>query len=89
MQAGAAAGLFYAAQSFRQLLPAELEKAGPFKSIELPLIFVEDTPRFEHRSFMLDVSRHLFAVEVIKNILDLMALQKLNRFHWHLTDDQG
>ncbi len=89
LRASTAAGFFYAAQSLRQLMPAELENGISAAIVQIPYLHIEDSPRFEHRGFMLDVSRHFFGVDEIKNILGLMALQKLNRFHWHLTDDQG
>jgi len=57
--------------------------------IELPCLEILDKPRFEWRGFMLDVGRHFFKPEVIKKILDIMALLKMNKFHWHLTEDQG
>jgi len=83
------AGLFYGAQTLRQLLPADVERAGLQQPVELPFLEIEDQPRFAHRGFMLDVSRHFFAPAEIRRVLDLLALQKINRFHWHLTDDQG
>lgn len=55
----------------------------------IPTVAVTDAPRFNWRGFHLDVSRHFFTVDEVKEIIDLMALYKLNRFHWHLTDDQG
>ena len=55
----------------------------------IPAVAVSDAPRFNWRGFHLDVSRHFFTVDEVKEIIDLMALYKLNRFHWHLTDDQG
>ena len=55
----------------------------------IPAVAVTDAPRFNWRGFHLDVSRHFFTVDEVKEIIDLMALYKLNRFHWHLTDDQG
>ena len=55
----------------------------------IPTVAVTDAPRFIWRGFHLDVSRHFFTVDEVKEIIDLMALYKLNRFHWHLTDDQG
>lgn len=83
------AGLFYGAQTFRQILPAEAE-LGPIRlPVDLPRLHIEDAPRFAHRGFLLDVSRHFFGKDEIKRLIDLMAIQKLNRFHWHLTDDQG
>ena len=89
ISASTPAGLFYGAQTLRQLLPAEIEKTGITQPVTLPHLHIEDEPRFPHRGFMLDVSRHFFAPKEVKRILDLLALQKFNRFHWHLTDDQG
>ena len=56
---------------------------------QLPILTIDDSPRFSWRGFHLDVSRHFFTVPEVKRIIDLMSLYKLNRFHWHLTDDQG
>ncbi|MBS0029879.1 family 20 glycosylhydrolase [Chitinophaga sp. 22321] len=81
---GKGAGLFYGVQSFLQLLPAE--NNGDAK---LPCVTIEDYPRFGYRGVMLDVSRHFFTVQEVKDLIDLMAVYKLNRFHWHLTDDNG
>jgi hexosaminidase len=75
------AGLFYAVQSLRQLLSQD------GRSIQSASI--EDWPRFQWRGVMLDVGRHLFPREFIKHLIDLLALHKLNVFHWHLTEDQG
>lgn len=79
-------GLFYAVQSLRQLLPTEVEKG---EKVTFPGLTIEDTPRYSWRGFMMDVSRTFYSVEVVKKYLDIMALYKLNTFHWHLTDDQG
>jgi len=81
---GTAAGLFYGMQTLTQLLPVRLGT-----SIELPAIDIEDEPRFGYRGVLLDVGRHYFSVTFIKKFLDLAAQYKINRFHWHLTDDQG
>jgi hexosaminidase len=62
---------------------------GPEASWSIPAVRIEDAPRFEYRGMHLDVGRHLFPVDFIKKYLDLLALYKLNRFHWHLTEDQG
>jgi hexosaminidase len=85
------AGVFYGIQTLRQLLPVQIEEGKPVKISHLivPVLTIEDEPRYRWRGFMLDVSRHFFTVDFIKRTLDLMALQKLNTFHWHLTDDQG
>jgi len=84
-------GLFYGAQSLLQTFSPAVFAADPVKkaSWSIPCVKIEDAPRFPWRGFMLDVSRHFFAKEEIKRVLDLMALHKLNTFHWHLTDDQG
>ncbi|WP_233138196.1 family 20 glycosylhydrolase [Mucilaginibacter sp. MD40] len=82
--AGKGAGLFYGVQTLIQLMP--LEHGGTAK---LPAVVIEDYPRFGYRGMMLDVCRHFFTVEFVKRYIDLMAAYKLNRFHWHLTDDQG
>ena len=81
---GTAAGLFYGMQTLTQLLPVRLGT-----SIELPAIDIEDQPRFGYRGVLLDVGRHYFSVAFVKKFLDLAAQYKINRFHWHLTDDQG
>lgn len=85
------AGLFYAAQTLRQLLPPDAfgdePKAGVSGS--LPCVTLEDRPRFRWRGAMLDVARHFLPKEFVLRFLDLLARHKLNRFHWHLTDDQG
>ncbi len=78
------AGIFYGIQTLLNLLPADYSAAKV-----LPCIEIEDWPRFSWRGTMLDVSRHFMPVEFIKKWLDLMAMHKLNIFHWHLTDDQG
>lgn len=86
------AGLFYAFQSIRKLLPPHVIAGLPAdgqESYALPVGEVSDCPRYPYRGFMLDVSRHFFDTAQIKKMLDLMAAYKLNRFHWHLTDDQG
>jgi hexosaminidase len=81
---GDAPGLFYGMQTLTQLLPVKLGA-----SIELPALDIEDRPRFGYRGVLLDVGRHYFSVEFLKKFLDLAAQYKINRFHWHLTDDQG
>ena len=81
--AGDAAGLFYAEQTLRQLVPADSAQ------VTLKRTHIEDWPEFGYRGMMLDVARHFFSVEDVKTVLDIMALHKLNYLHWHLTDDQG
>lgn len=89
--ASARAGHFYALQTLRQLLPPEIYGHAPASAAKwaLPCVSITDTPAMEHRGFMLDVVRHFFTVEEVKRALDIMASYKLNRLHWHLTDDQG
>ncbi|MCG9793107.1 beta-N-acetylhexosaminidase [Flavobacterium algicola] len=83
-------GLFYGIQSLRQLLPPDFEfNKDATKKIQIPQLEIADKPRFGWRSFMLDESRHFKGTEVVKELLDQMALLKMNVFHWHLTDDQG
>lgn len=84
------AGLFYGMQTLRQLLPPGLETGEPVKAEwRLQALSIQDRPRFPWRGYMKDVSRTFFSVDVIKKYLDVMALYKMNVFHWHLTDDQG
>lgn len=85
---GAATGQFYALQTLLQLLPAHPAPAKN-QSLILPALAVRDQPRFDWRGMHLDVGRHLYPVDFIKKLLDQMARYKLNRFHWHLTEDQG
>lgn len=84
-------GLFYAMQSFLQLLPAEVESSTVVKDIDwtAPCVTVSDAPRFAYRGVMLDPCRHFIPVENVKKQLDVLSLFKINTFHWHLTDDQG
>lgn len=79
------AGLFYATQTLLQMLPAIRTNAP----LRIPGVAITDYPRFAWRGMHLDVSRHFFGPEVIKNYIDLMAAYKMNTFHWHLVDDQG
>lgn len=86
------AGAFYAIQSLLQLLPPEVERKGGARQTaawHIPAVDIEDAPRFAYRGIMLDPCRHFLPVEAIKKQLDVMAMYKLNRMHWHLTDDQG
>ncbi|MEG1663820.1 MAG: family 20 glycosylhydrolase [Mucinivorans sp.] len=84
-------GAFYGVQTLLQLLPAEIESPETVKNIAwtLPSVEVKDEPRFAYRGMMLDVVRHFMSVEDVKKQLDVLAMYKINRFHWHLTDDQG
>lgn len=92
IEAREALGLFYALQSFKKILPANVMagvKDEKITEYALPLATITDEPRFAYRGFMLDVSRHFFTVEEVKRMIDVMSYYKLNRFHWHLSDDQG
>ena len=84
-------GLFYGVQTLRQLLPIEIEKRSRVSDIEwiIPCVEINDYPRFTWRGFMLDEGRHFQGKKIVKRLLDIMALHKLNTFHWHLTEDQG
>ena len=84
-------GEFYALQSLLQLLPPQIYSSSIIKDVKwvVPGCTVFDRPRYKHRGSMLDVSRHFFPVSFVKRYIDLLALHKMNRFHWHLTDDQG
>ena len=81
-------GLFYGFQTFVQMLPEDVPEVR-YSKIDLPYCHIKDYPRFEWRGCHLDVSRHFFGVSQVKKLLDLMALYKMNKFHWHLTDDHG
>ncbi len=86
-----AIGLFYGVQTFRQLLPPEVEARSIQTNVEwsAPAVVISDEPRFSYRGLHLDVGRHFFPVSFIKKFIDLLALHKMNKFHWHLTEDQG
>jgi len=81
IKASTTAGAFYAFQTLRQMII--------FGKNKIPCVEIKDQPRFEWRGFMVDESRHFFGKEKIMQLLDVMALHKMNRFHWHLTDEPG
>jgi hexosaminidase len=103
--APAGAGLFYGLQSLRQLLAAQRmpspseplaampaggpRREPPYRRIALAGVRIDDAPRFPYRGMHLDVGRHMFPVAFLERYIDLMARYKYNRFHWHLTEDQG
>lgn len=90
IEGGTSTGVFYGIQSLRQLLPPEFEfNADKKKTAIIPAMLITDQPRFPWRAFMLDESRYFKGMETVKDLLDQMALLKMNTFHWHLTDDQG
>ncbi|MBO7279229.1 MAG: family 20 glycosylhydrolase [Bacteroidales bacterium] len=78
------AGVFYGIQTLRKSVPV-----GKYGSVQLAEVVIEDSPRFAWRGAMLDVSRHFFTVDEVKTFIDMLALHHINRFHWHLSDDQG
>jgi hexosaminidase len=93
LHAATPAGLFYGVQTIRQLLPASSEyEAVHFQKprpATIPLLEINDAPRYQWRGAMLDVARHFFSVDDVKRYIDLIALHKMNRLHLHLADDQG
>ena len=87
IEALTARGIFYGIQTLRKSLIASDGK--PLSAVWLPAVVVEDAPRFAYRGMHLDVARHFFGVDFVKQYIDMMALHNMNTFHWHLTDDQG
>ena len=91
VEASSFRGFNYAIQTIKQLLPMEIygDTPAPKASWIIPAVSINDAPRFGYRGMHLDVVRHFFYVDVVKKYLDIMEMHKLNKFHWHLTDDQG
>jgi hexosaminidase len=96
IKANTPAGAFYAVQTIKQMLlnNSTNESTSKLNSIQkplpqLPCLVIQDIPRFPWRGYMLDEGRHFHGMNTVKRILDIMALLKLNTFHWHLTEDQG
>jgi len=91
ISAKTARGIFYGMQTLMQLLPAEIESAEKISGFEwsIPCVTIEDEPSFSWRGMHLDVGRHFFSTAFIKKQLDVLAMLKINKFHWHLTEDQG
>jgi hexosaminidase len=92
LRAPTPAGLFYGVQTIRQLLPPEIENESPVLGNfrwNIPCVQMLDQPRFSWRGMLLDCCRHFMTKDFVKRYLDLLALYKMNRFHWHLTEDQG
>ncbi|MCC5877322.1 MAG: beta-N-acetylhexosaminidase, partial [Candidatus Sumerlaeia bacterium] len=85
------AGVFYGIQTMRQLLPTEIFSKETVADVEwiIPIVSIRDKPRFEWRGQLLDVCRHFFDADTVKRTIDHLALHKMNRLHWHLTEDQG
>ena len=88
---GDGAGAFYGLQTLLQLLPTEIFSGHRVRGVrwEVPACGIEDGPRFPYRGMHLDCCLHFFEMDFLKRYIDLMALHKVNRFHWHLTEDQG
>ena len=85
-----ATGIFYGIQSLLQLLPIEIENGdSDVIEITIPAVEINDSPRYAYRGMHLDVGRHFFSVASVKRYIDLIAMHKMNTFHWHLTEDQG
>ena len=82
-------GIFYGMQSVMQLLPPQIESETIIDNVawEIPCVEIKDEPAYGYRGMMLDVCRHFHDVEFVKKQLDIMAMFKMNYFHWHLTDD--
>lgn len=90
VKANKPAGLFYAVQTIRQLLPSNVElKTKQSESWKIPTGIIRDYPRYSYRGCMLDVARHFFTVTEVKELIDRLAYYKMNVLHLHLTDDQG
>jgi len=85
--AATAAGILYAFESLKQLLPADLNTT--VKQYAIPCCLIKDSPQYAYRGMHLDVSRHFFTPALIKQYLDILAVFKINVFHWHLTDSHG
>ena len=91
VQASDEAGAFYALETVKQLLPPSIFRAAPVgpTTWAVPAVHIEDAPRFRWRGAHLDAGRHFMPTEFVKKYIDLLARHKMNRFHWHLTEDQG
>jgi len=85
------AGLFYGMETFLQLLPPEVFATNPVSGVkwDAQCVEIKDKPRFGWRGLLLDVSRHFFTKQEVEEILDGLAMHKINTFHWHLVDDDG
>lgn len=91
IKGSASNGMFYAIQTLKQLLPAQIYGKTLAEGVEwsAKCVTIEDAPRMAYRGNHLDVARHMFSVEEVKEFIDLMAMHKMNSLHWHITDDQG
>lgn len=84
-------GFYYGVQTIYQLLPVAVygKELAKQQDWSLPAVEIEDAPRFPYRGLMLDVCRHFSTVDYVYKFIDMLAMHKMNTFHWHLTDDQG
>lgn len=91
VKASSRPGFFYALQTIKQMLPAAIYGNDMVKKADwnIPCLKISDKPAFKYRGMHLDVCRHFFSVEEVKNYIDLISMYKVNRFHIHLTEDQG
>lgn len=91
VRASSYSGFFYAVQTIKQMLPKQIYGTVPAENCKwsIPCCTITDTPRFAHRGILLDCCRHFWSIDEVKKILDVMSVYKLNRLHWHLTEDQG
>lgn len=91
IRAPQAAGVFYGIQTLRQLLPYQIERDSVVSGVDwsFSCVSIQDQPRFTWRGMHLDESRHFYGIDYVKKYLDYMAMYKMNKFHWHIVDDQG
>lgn len=91
VEASEEAGAFYALETVKQLMPPAVYRSAPVGATAwtVPAVHIEDAPRFRWRGAHLDAGRHFMPKEFVKKYIDLLARHKMNRFHWHLTEDQG
>lgn len=83
-------GVFYGIQTLRQLMPSTIESSNSKVDVlTIPATLIKDSPRYAYRGMHLDVARHFFPVSFVKKYIDIIAMHKMNTFHWHLTEDQG
>ena len=91
IQGASGSGLFYGVQTLRKSLPLRANDIGhiALKKVSFPAVTIEDAPRFAYRGMMLDICRHFYGPEEIKEYIDILALHNINRLHLHVTEDQG
>ncbi|GAL81856.1 beta-hexosaminidase [Algibacter lectus] len=83
------AGVFYGIQTLSQLIPLPATASNTQTEVSIPATSIADSPKFVYRGMHLDVARHFFPVSFVKKYIDILAMHKMNTFHWHLTEDQG